>query len=135
MKAKKAETLEAEVCLVAIGVQPLLPGGAEARADRARLHQDRRSLPDERPGVFAAGDIIGPPWLAHVASYEAIQAVEGMFDKIKPRKVREFPGCTYCQPQVASVGLTERAAKEKGLKFKVGKFPFRERQGPRRRRD
>jgi dihydrolipoamide dehydrogenase len=57
--------------------------------------------------------------------FEAIQAVNGMFDaKFKPRKVDLFPGCTYCQPQVASVGLTERAAREKGLKFKVGKFPF-----------
>ena len=73
----------------------------------------------------AAGDIIGPPWLAHVASYEAIQAIEGMFvPGFKPKKVTIFPGCTYCHPQVASVGLTERAAKDKGLKFKVGKFPF-----------
>ena len=47
-----------------------------------------------------------------------------MFDKIEPRKIREFPGCTYCQPQVASIGLTERAAKESGKKFRVGKFPF-----------
>jgi dihydrolipoamide dehydrogenase len=53
-----------------------------------------------------------------------MQAVEGMFTGSKPKKVSIFPGCTYCQPQVASVGLTERAAKEKGLKFKVGKFPF-----------
>ncbi len=69
--------------------------------------------------------IIGPPWLAHVASFEAIQAIDGMFVKgFKPKKVGVFPGCTYCQPQVASVGLTERAANEKGLKFKVGKFPF-----------
>ena len=68
--------------------------------------------------------MIGPPWLAHVASWEAIQAVEGMFTSHKPKCVRVFPGCTYCQPQVASVGLTERAAKELGFKFKVGKFPF-----------
>ena len=59
-----------------------------------------------------------------MASYEAVQAVEGMFGVAKPKKVTVFPGCTYCQPQVASVGLTERAAKEKGLKYKVGKFPF-----------
>jgi dihydrolipoamide dehydrogenase len=75
--------------------------------------------------VFAAGDIIGPPWLAHVASWEAVQAVNGMFDAaFRPKKIETFPGCTYCQPQVASIGLTERAAKEKNLKFKVGKFPF-----------
>ncbi|HEY9509450.1 MAG TPA: dihydrolipoyl dehydrogenase, partial [Verrucomicrobiae bacterium] len=70
------------------------------------------------------GDIIGPPLLAHVASYEAVQAVEGMFTNHVPKLISVFPSCTYCQPQVASVGLTERAAKEKGLKFKVGKFPF-----------
>ena len=125
----KEQVLEAEVCLVAIGIMPLLPGGA--------VFADKKSLTDRgfiatndryettTPGVFAAGDIIGPPWLAHVASYEAIQCVEGMFVAgHKPKKVTTFPGCTYCHPQVASVGLTERAAKEKGLKFKVGKFPF-----------
>jgi dihydrolipoamide dehydrogenase len=77
-------------------------------------------------GVYAAGDIIGPPWLAHVASHEAIEAVEGMFlAGKKPHKIDRYPGCTYCQPQVASIGLTEKKAKEKGLKFKVGKFPYR----------
>ena len=104
VSGKTSETIEASVALVAIGVSPLVPQGVKL--------------------VYAAGDIIGPPWLAHVASYEAVQAVEGMFGLAKPKKVTVFPGCTYCQPQVASVGLTERAAKEKGLKFSVGKFPF-----------
>ena len=77
------------------------------------------------PGVSAAGDLIGPPWLAHVASFEAIHAVESMFDpKHKSKKVDIFPGCTYCHPEVASVGLTERACKEKGIAVKIGKFPF-----------
>ncbi len=121
----KPETLSASTCLVAIGVKPLLPGGTAPKlTDRGYIQTDARYQTSLR-GVYAAGDIIGPPWLAHVAMYEAIQAVNGMFDpKFKPRKVEIFPGCTYCQPQVASVGLTERAAKEKGLKFKVGKFPF-----------
>jgi dihydrolipoamide dehydrogenase len=123
VEGKKTETLEAEVCLVAIGVSPLLPPGADFELDRGYIKVDDRYETSIK-GVFAAGDIIGPPWLAHVASYEAIQAVEGMFTDHKPKKVDVFPGCTYCQPQVASVGLTERAAKEKGLKFKVGKFPF-----------
>ncbi len=121
-----SQVLEAEVCLVAIGVQPLLPGGGIklGLTDRGYIKTNDR-YETSIPGIFAAGDIIGPPWLAHVASFEAIQAVNGMFDPaFKPRKVETFPGCTYCQPQVASVGLTERAAKEKGLKFKVGKFPF-----------
>ena len=125
--AKGAEqVLEADVCLVAIGVQPLLPGGQQkiALTDRGYIQTNDR-YETSVPGVYAAGDIIGPPWLAHVASFEAIQAVNGMFEPgFKPKKVSVFPGCTYCQPQVASVGLTERAAKEKGLKFKVGKFPF-----------
>ena len=125
--AKGAEqVLEADVCLVAIGVQPLLPGGQQkiALTDRGYIQTNDR-YETNVPGVYAAGDIIGPPWLAHVASFEAIQAVNGMFEPgFKPKKVGVFPGCTYCQPQVASVGLTERAAKDAGLKFKVGKFPF-----------
>jgi dihydrolipoamide dehydrogenase len=119
-----SETLEAEVCLVAIGVKPVLPGGVEIKlTDRGWIDTDA-SYQTSVPGVYAAGDIIGPPWLAHVASYEAVQCVEGMFTKHQPKKVGVFPGCTYCHPQVASIGLTERAAKEKGLKFKVGKFPY-----------
>ena len=124
VEGKQAETLEAETCLVAIGVQPLLPGGAAVKlTERGYIETDAR-YQTSIPNVFAAGDIIGAPLLAHVASYEAIQAVEGMFTKHTPKKVTVFPSCTYCQPQVASVGLTERAAKEKGLQFRVGKFPF-----------
>ncbi len=120
------QSVEADVCLVAIGVAPLLPGGAQkfALTERGYLKTSDR-YETNIPGVFAAGDIMGPPWLAHVASWEAIQAVNGMFvEGFSPKKVSNFPGCTYCQPQVASVGLTERAAKEKGLKYKVGKFPY-----------
>ncbi len=125
--AKGAEqTLEAEIALVAIGVAPLLPGGnlKIELTERGYIKTNDR-YETSAPGIYAAGDIIGPPWLAHVASYEALQAVEGMFEKdFQPKKVTTFPGCTYCQPQVASVGLTERAAKEAGKKVKVGKFPF-----------
>ncbi len=76
-------------------------------------------------GIFAIGDVIGPPWLAHVASAEGIHCVE----KIKGMNPHDInydaiPGCTYCQPQVASVGLTESKAKEAGYEVKVGKFPF-----------
>jgi dihydrolipoamide dehydrogenase len=124
--AKGAEkVIEAEVALVAIGIAPLLPGGSlKFELVKGFLKTDDR-YQTSVPGIYAAGDIIGPPWLAHVASYEAVQAVEGIVDpKFKPKKVTIFPGCTYCQPQVASIGLTERAAKEKGLKYKIGKFPF-----------
>ena len=124
--AKGAEkVLEADVCLVAIGVAPLLPGGSLKFELVKGFLQTNDRYETSVPGIYAAGDIIGPPWLAHVASFEAIEAVEGMFvPGHKPKKVTIFPGCTYCQPQVASVGLTERAAKEAGKKFKVGKFPF-----------
>jgi dihydrolipoamide dehydrogenase len=124
VEGKTAEAIEAEVCLVAIGVAPLLPGGMKLELTERGYIKTNDRYETSVPGVFAAGDIIGPPWLAHVASYEAMQAVDGMFNKGTPKKVTTFPGCTYCQPQVASVGLTERAAKEQGLKFKVGKFPF-----------
>ncbi|MBA3609143.1 MAG: FAD-dependent oxidoreductase, partial [Chthoniobacterales bacterium] len=119
------EAIEADICLVAIGVVPLLPDGKLKLdlTERGYIKTNDRYETSAK-GVYAAGDIIGPPWLAHVASWEAIQAVEGMFGEIEPRKVREFPGCTYCHPQVASIGLTERAAKESGKKFRIGKFPF-----------
>ena len=106
--------------------KPVLPGGIELKLTERGWH--RTPTPATKPAskdIYAAGDIIGPPWLAHVASYEAVQCVEGLFDQATSRrKSTLFPGCTYCQPQVASIGLTERAAKEKGLKFKVGKFPY-----------
>ena len=70
------------------------------------------------------GDIQGPPWLAHVAMHRAIHAVEGMFGHAAPPPLGAVPGCTYCQPQVASLGLTEKACRERGLAYKVGKFPF-----------
>lgn len=120
------QTLEADVCLVAIGVSPLLPGGKQKfeLTDRGYLKTNDR-YETNIAGVYAAGDIIGPPWLAHVASWEAVQAIEGMFKPgHDPKKITIFPGCTYCQPQVASVGITERMAKEKGLKYKVGKFSY-----------
>ena len=124
VEGKQTETLEAEVCLVAVGVQPLLPPGLSLQLTPRGFIQTTDRYQTSAPEVFAAGDIIGPPLLAHVASYEAIQAVEGMFTDHVPKRINIFPSCTYCQPQVASVGLTEQAAKEKGLKFRVGRFPF-----------
>ena len=125
VEGQSSQPIEADVCLVAIGVMPLLPSGKlkPELTDRGYIKADER-YETNLPNVYAAGDIIGPPWLAHVASWEAIQAVEGMFGKTEPHKVRTYPGCTYCQPQVASIGLTERAAKETGRKFRIGKFPF-----------
>jgi len=76
-------------------------------------------------GVYAIGDVIGAPWLAHVASAEGITCVEKIKGLHTPKvDYNNIPGCTYCQPQVASVGLTEQKAKEKGYEIKIGKFPF-----------
>jgi dihydrolipoamide dehydrogenase len=119
--------VEAEVLLSAVGVTANIDGvfapSLQPALDRGFL-QVKDNYETTIPGVFAAGDIIGPPWLAHVATWEALQAVNGMFDNAKPKRVKLFPGCTYCQPQVASIGLTEKAAKEKKLELKIGKFPF-----------
>jgi len=123
------KTLEAEHLLVAIGVEAQLDGllgaGVKVEQDRGYLKTNERYETSVK-GIYGAGDIIGPPWLAHVASHEAIEAVEGLFvPGKKPHKVTIFPGCTYCQPQVASIGVTEKKAKEQNLKFKVAKFPYR----------
>jgi len=120
------KTLDAEMALVAIGVSPVLPGGSlKIGLDEKGFIKVNDRYETTVAGIYAAGDIIGPPWLAHVASFEAIQSVEGLFvSGHKPKKVTVFPGCTYCHPQVASVGLTERDAKEKGLNYKIGKMPF-----------
>jgi dihydrolipoamide dehydrogenase len=122
---KETGVISADVCLVAIGIQPVLPGGMQpALSDRGFITVGAR-YETSLPGVYAAGDITGPPWLAHTASFEAIQAVEGLYlPGHTPRKVRNFPGCTYCHPQVASVGRTERALKEAGIDYTVGKIPF-----------
>jgi len=118
------QTLDAEMCLVAVGVQPLLPGGADKlKLDRGYIETGAR-YETNLPGVYAAGDITGPPWLAHTAMYEATQLVDGLYSDHTPKKVDIFPGCTYCHPEVASVGLTERICKEKGLEYTIGKFPF-----------
>ena len=74
---------------------------------------------------YAIGDVIGAPMLAHKASHEAIVAAEVSAGKNKhPMRYDNIPSCTYCQPQVASIGLTERALKEKGIKYRIGKIPF-----------
>jgi dihydrolipoamide dehydrogenase len=123
----KRTPIEVETLLLAIGVVPNLE---KTLSDKVKIELDRGYVKvDDRyetttKGIYAAGDIIGPPWLAHVATFRAVQAVNGMFGHGKPRMVKNVPGCTYCQPQVASIGLTEKAAKDKNIEFKVGKFPF-----------
>jgi dihydrolipoamide dehydrogenase len=117
--------ITAEVCLVAIGIQPVLPGGLQPDLTENGFVKVGDRYETSIPGVYAAGDITGPPWLAHTASFEAVQIVEGLYvPGHQPRKLTNFPGCTYCHPQVASVGKTERALKESGIDYKVGKIPF-----------
>jgi dihydrolipoamide dehydrogenase len=78
------------------------------------------------PGVYAIGDLVGPPWLAHKASHEGVICVERIagVNDVHPLDVRNIPACTYCRPQVASVGLTEKAARDAGYEVKIGHFPF-----------
>jgi dihydrolipoamide dehydrogenase len=78
------------------------------------------------PGIYAIGDVVGPPWLAHKASHEGVICVERIagLNDVHPLRRDAIPGCTYCMPQVASVGLTERVAKEQGREVKIGRFPF-----------
>ena len=99
--------------------------GTKVKVEKTHIVVNQWSATDE-PGVYAIGDLTGPPWLAHKASHEGVICVEkiaGVKD-VHPLNTKNIPGCTYCNPQVASVGLTEKAAKEKGLNVKVGRFPF-----------
>jgi len=122
---KENGVIRADICLVAIGIQPVLPSGMQPALTERGYIQIGARYETSLPGVYAAGDITGPPWLAHTASFEAVQAVEGLYlQGHTPRKVKNFPGCTYCHPQVASVGKTERELKAAGIAYKVGKIPF-----------
>ena len=127
VKGDATESVKADAILLAIGVvaniEKLLSPRVKLAMDRGYVTVDD-NYESSVKGIFAAGDIIGPPWLAHVATWEAIQAVNGMFGHGKPEKVGDFPGCTYCLPQVASIGKTEKKLNEEGADFKVGKFPF-----------
>ncbi len=127
VKGDKRESVEAESLLLSIGVVPNLDGllsrNVQLDLDRGYIKANDRYETSVKD-IYAAGDIIGPPWLAHVATFEAVQAVNGMFGASEPRRVKIFPGCTYCVPQVASVGATEKKLKEQGIPYKVGKFPF-----------
>ena len=123
--AKENGTLTADVVLVAIGVMPILPGGQQPELTERGFVKTGDRYETSIPGVYAIGDVSGPPLLAHTASFEAMQCVDGLYvEGHKVRKVTNFPGCTYCHPQVASVGKTERALKEAGVEYTVGKIPF-----------
>jgi len=126
----QSRRIDGDLCLLAAGVR----GNVENLGlEECGVKTERGFIVAPPPGyrtsvenVFAIGDVIGPPMLAHKASAEGINCVELMAGK-KPAAIgySAIPGCTYCHPEVASVGLTEKRAKEQGLKYKVGRFPFR----------
>ncbi len=128
-KNGKKEELKADKVLSAIGVQGNIEGiGLEdigVEVERNHIKVDKKTYKTNVDGVYAIGDVIGPPWLAHVASHEGIHCIEKIHGiNHPPIDYNSIPGCTYCQPQVASIGLTEAKAKEKGYEIKIGKFPY-----------
>jgi dihydrolipoamide dehydrogenase len=99
--------------------------GTKVKVDKTHIVIDQWGFTGE-PGIWAIGDVAGPPWLAHKAMHEGVVTIEKIagVKGVHPMNIDNIPSCTYCQPQVASIGLTEAAAKAKGLQLKVGKFPF-----------
>lgn len=123
------QTLKGEVALMAIGVQGNVENlGLEAlgvKVEKGFIKVDQFGKTNV-DGIYAIGDVSGPPLLAHVASHEGVVAAEHIAGKAKHGIDRNnIPGCTYCQPQVASVGMTEEAALAAGYKLKIGRYPYR----------
>jgi dihydrolipoamide dehydrogenase len=124
----KSETLKGDVAIVAIGIVGNVENmGLEAlgvKIEKTHIVTDEH-FGTGVPGLYAIGDVAGPPWLAHKASHEGIHCLEHIAG-LKPSGLHSpIPGCTYSTPQVASVGLTEAAAKAQGLDIKVGRYPFK----------
>ena len=128
-QGNESKELSADIVLNAIGVTGNIEGfGLEelgVEIEKGHIKVDKSTYKTNIDGIYAIGDVIGPPWLAHVASAEGIHCVENIKGiHTPPVDYGNIPGCTYCQPQVASVGLTEQKAKELGYDLKIGKFPF-----------
>jgi len=125
---KKSE-LTVDRVIMAVGivgnVENLGLEGTKVKVDRSHIVIDEWCQTGE-PGVYAIGDVAGPPWLAHKASHEGNICVEKIAGQahVHPLDTSCIPGCTYCHPQIASVGLTEAKAKEQGHEVKVGRFSF-----------
>jgi len=125
----KSQTVTVDRVISAVGivgnVENIGLEGSGVKVERAHVVVDDYCRTGE-PGVYAIGDLTGPPWLAHKASHEGVICVEKIagLNDVHPINVGNIPGCTYCRPQVASVGLTEARAKEQGHEVKVGRFPF-----------
>jgi dihydrolipoamide dehydrogenase len=128
LKDGRKETIEAEKLISAVGVQANVENiGLEdvgVKTDRGFIVTDGYCKTNI-DGVYAIGDVAGPPMLAHKAEHEGVLCVEKIAGMdIHPMEKNQIPGCTYCEPQVASVGLTEDAAKKTGREIRVGRFPF-----------
>ena len=124
----KPGKLNAETLLIAVGRRPVTDGlgleNTRIETDRGYLKVDE-FLRTAEPNVYAIGDVIPTPWLAHVASKEGCVAAEHIAGRNPhPIDYNLVPNCTYCEPEIGSVGLTEAKAKEKGYEVKVGRFPF-----------
>ena len=128
-KDGKTDTVTVDRVILAIGiagnVENLGLDDIGVKVDRGHIVIDEWSRTNV-DGVYAIGDVAGPPWLAHKASHEGVICVEKIAGEkdVHPLNTKNIPGCTYCTPQIASVGLTEAAAKKAGYEVKVGKFPF-----------
>ena len=124
-----AVSLEAEMLLVAVGRMPYTQGlgleGTKIKVEKGFIQVDEFQQTAEK-GVYAIGDVVPTPLLAHLASKEGIVAVEHLAGRkdVRPINLRLVPSCTYCDPEIGSVGLTEAKAKEQGYDVKVGRFPF-----------
>jgi dihydrolipoamide dehydrogenase len=126
--AGKSQDITVDRVISAIGivgnVENLGLEGTKVKVDRTHIVVDGFGRTGE-PGIYAIGDVAGPPWLAHKASHEGVVCVEFIAGKNPhPFETGNIPGCTYCMPQIASVGMTEAAAKAAGHEVRVGKFPF-----------
>ncbi len=125
----KEEQITVDRVIMAVGIVGNIEDiGLETtkiKTDRGHIVTDEW-LATAEPNVYAIGDVTAPPWLAHKASHEGIICVEKIAGQkdVHPMNKSNIPGCTYCMPQIASVGLTEKAALEAGYKIKVGRFPF-----------
>ncbi|MDZ7772566.1 MAG: dihydrolipoyl dehydrogenase [Balneolaceae bacterium] len=123
------ETVDADVVLSAVGVTGNVEGiGLDeigVKYEKGTIEVDKSTYQTSVENIYAIGDVAGAPWLAHKASHEGIHCVEKMAGEDPlPIDYNNIPGCTYCEPQIASVGYTEEQAKEEGYDIKVGKFPF-----------
>ena len=127
--AGKTTDLTVERVIMAVGivgnVEDIGLEGTKVAVDRGHIVINEWCETGET-GVYAIGDVVGPPWLAHKASHEGVICIEKIagVNDVRPLDISNIPSCTYCHPQVASVGLTEQAAKDAGHKVKVGRFPF-----------